>query len=118
MAIASHMKVAALAAPVIATSRSDRSGFWNTSPTAIGSSKPRRVAFAIAMFGTTWNGAKRSAVKRGTEEATTEVISGRGHEGPKVMHIPYYHGNKDGDLVVTVGKEEQDNGEEAAAAAA
>lgn len=49
-------------------------------------------------------------VKRGAEESTTEVISGRGHEGPKVMHIPYYHGNADGDLVVTVGKEEQDNG--------
>lgn len=49
-------------------------------------------------------------VKRGAAEPTTEVISGRGHEGPKVLHIPYYHGNTDGDLVVTVGKEEQDNG--------
>ncbi len=56
-------------------------------------------------------------VKRGAEEATTEVVSGRGHEGPNVKHIPYYHGT-DGDVVVTVGKEEQDNGEEAAAAAA
>lgn len=48
-------------------------------------------------------------VKRGTEEATTEIVSGRGNDGPKVMHIPYYHGS-DGDVVVTVGKEEQDNG--------
>jgi len=54
-------------------------------------------------------------VKRGAEEATTEIVSGRGHEGPNVKNISYYHGS-DGDLVVTIGKEEQDNGEEPAAA--
>jgi len=48
-------------------------------------------------------------VKRGSAEPTTEVVSGRGHEGPKVLHIPYYHGSY-GDVVVTVGQEEQDNG--------
>ena len=48
-------------------------------------------------------------VKRGAAEPTTEVVSGRGHEGPKILYIPYYHGS-DGDVVVTVGKEEQDNG--------
>lgn len=48
-------------------------------------------------------------VKRGAAEATTETVSGRGNEGPKILYIPYYHGS-DGDVVVTVGKEEQDNG--------
>ena len=41
---------------------------------------------------------------------TTEVISGRGHEGPFVKHINYYHGSNEG-VTVFVGKEEQDNGE-------
>ncbi|MEI9964352.1 MAG: hypothetical protein WDM92_06270 [Caulobacteraceae bacterium] len=52
-------------------------------------------------------------VKRGVEDPVTEVISGRGHEGPNVKNIPYYHGNMDGDLVVTIGKEEQDFGDDA-----
>lgn len=47
--------------------------------------------------------------KYGDSEPTTEVISGRGHEGPFVKHIPYYHG-PDNVVVVTVGPEEQDNG--------
>lgn len=42
---------------------------------------------------------------------TTEVISGRGHEGPFVKHIDYYHGNTGFGVTVFVGKEEQDNGD-------
>lgn len=49
--------------------------------------------------------------KYGSNEAVTEVISGRGSDGPKVKDIPYYHGNNPTNIVtVTVGPEEQDNG--------
>lgn len=52
-------------------------------------------------------------VQRDTgEPALTDVISGRGHEGPFVMDIPYYHGGSKV-VTVTVGPEEQDNGEAA-----
>lgn len=48
--------------------------------------------------------------KYGAEEETTEVISGRGHEGPCVKHIPYYHGsNPTNVVVVSVGPEAEDN---------
>lgn len=47
----------------------------------------------------------------GTQPAETEVITGRGHEGPFVKHIPYYHGSNPSNVVhVSVGPEEQDNG--------
>jgi hypothetical protein len=48
--------------------------------------------------------------KRGNDEATTEVISGRGHEGPFVKDIPYYHNNTASVVTVSVGPEEPDNG--------
>lgn len=49
--------------------------------------------------------------KYGDGEAMTETISGRGHAGPFVKHIPYYHGANPGNIVtVSVGPEEQDNG--------
>lgn len=49
--------------------------------------------------------------KYGDKDATTEVISGRGHEGPFVKDIPYYHGSNPSNIVtVSVGPEEQDNG--------
>ena len=45
----------------------------------------------------------------GENEPTAEVISGRGHEGPFVKHIPYYHGSNPSNIVtVTVGPEEPD----------
>lgn len=44
------------------------------------------------------------------QEPTTEVISGRGHEGPFVKDIPFYHGPNCPTVTVTVGPEEQDNG--------
>ena len=47
----------------------------------------------------------------GKNGPTTEVISGRGHVGPNVKHIPYYHGNNpENVVVVSVGPEEPDNG--------
>lgn len=46
--------------------------------------------------------------KQGDRDVT-EVISGRGHEGPKELHIPFYHGPDV--LTLSVGPEEQDNGE-------
>lgn len=49
--------------------------------------------------------------KYGENEPTTEVISGRGHEGPFVKYIQYYHGSNPSNIVVvTVGPEEPDNG--------
>lgn len=52
----------------------------------------------------------------GDGELVTEVISGRGHEGPFVKNISYYHGSNPGNIVtVTVGPEEQDNGDPEAA---
>ena len=48
----------------------------------------------------------------GEEEPTTEVITGRGSNGPFVKNIPYYHGsNPSNVVVVSVGPEEPDNGE-------
>lgn len=50
--------------------------------------------------------------KYGENEPTTEVITGRGNDGPFVKHIPYYHGSNPSNVVtVTVGPEEPDNGE-------
>jgi hypothetical protein len=50
--------------------------------------------------------------KYGDSEASTEVITGRGHSGPFVKHIPYYHGSNASNIVtVTIGPEEQDNGD-------
>lgn len=40
-----------------------------------------------------------------------QVVSGRGHNGPNVLHIPYYHGTDP--MSVEIGPEEQDNGDEA-----
>lgn len=49
--------------------------------------------------------------KYGDNEATTEVISGRGSPTPMVKYIPYYHGsNPSNVVVVSVGPEEQDDG--------
>jgi hypothetical protein len=49
-------------------------------------------------------------VQYGDNEPVTEVISGRGHSGPNVKHIPFYHGLSPDNVVhVTVGPEEQDN---------
>lgn len=49
--------------------------------------------------------------KYGDLEPTTEIISGRGHSGPYVKHIPYYHGsNPNNIVVVSVGPETEDNG--------
>lgn len=49
--------------------------------------------------------------KYGDNEATTEVISGRGFTQPFVKDIPYYHGqNPSNIVVVSVGPEEADNG--------
>ena len=45
----------------------------------------------------------------GDSEPTTEVISGRGHDGPFVRRINYYHGTEEV-VTVTVGPEEADNG--------
>lgn len=41
------------------------------------------------------------------KEPATEVITGRGHDGPFIKDIPAYHGKV---VTVTVGPEEQDNG--------
>ena len=50
--------------------------------------------------------------KYGENEPTTEVISGRGHAGPFVKNISYYHSSNPSNVVtVTVGPEEPDNGE-------
>jgi hypothetical protein len=51
-------------------------------------------------------------VQYGDKEPVTEVISGRGCNGPKVKHIPYYHGMSSDNVVhVAVGPEEQDDGD-------
>lgn len=47
-------------------------------------------------------------------QESTEVISGRGHEGPFVKHVPHYHGPSKVTTVV-VGPEEEDRGEPEAA---
>lgn len=45
------------------------------------------------------------------KEPTTEVISGRGHGGPFIKDIPYYHSPGSNNIVtVSVGPEEPDNG--------
>ena len=46
--------------------------------------------------------------KHGDREKT-EVVSGRGSEGPKVLNIPFYHGSEV--MTVEIGPETQDNGE-------
>jgi len=51
--------------------------------------------------------------KQGDSEES-QVVSGRGHEGPKVLHIPFNHGP--GVLTLSVGPEEQDNGDTEASA--
>lgn len=49
--------------------------------------------------------------KYGDSEPTTEVISGRGHDGPFVKDITYYHGSNPSNIVhVSVGPKEADNG--------
>jgi hypothetical protein len=49
--------------------------------------------------------------KYGDNEATTEVISGRGLDQPFVRDIPYYNGGSPSNIVVvSVGPEEADNG--------
>ena len=48
--------------------------------------------------------------KYGTGEPTTEVISGRGHDGPRIKHISYYHGSNPENVVhVSIGPEEPDD---------
>jgi len=46
--------------------------------------------------------------KQGDREQS-EVISGRGNDGPKVLNIPFYHGPDA--MTLRVGPEEQDNGD-------
>lgn len=49
--------------------------------------------------------------KYGDEAATTEVISGRGHAGPFIKDIPYYHSaNPSNIVIVSIGPEEEDKG--------
>jgi hypothetical protein len=48
-------------------------------------------------------------VKEGNHEPYTEVISGRGHDGPFVKHITHIHGPSN-ITTVSVGPEEPDNG--------
>lgn len=50
-------------------------------------------------------------VQREGVEDSTQTISGRGHDGPKVLDIPYYHGASNV-VTVVVGPEEYDHGEE------
>ena len=46
--------------------------------------------------------------KQGDREHS-QVISGRGHTGPNVVHIPFYHGPDA--MTLELGPEVQDNGE-------
>jgi hypothetical protein len=46
--------------------------------------------------------------KQGDNEVS-ETISGRGHEGPKEMHIPFRHGADV--MTLVIGPEEVDNGD-------
>lgn len=46
--------------------------------------------------------------KQGDREVS-QVISGRGSDGPNVVHIPFYHGPDA--MTLVLGPEEQDNGE-------
>ena len=46
--------------------------------------------------------------KQGDREVS-QVISGRGLDQPNVLHIPFYHGPDA--MTLSVGPEEQDNGE-------
>lgn len=45
------------------------------------------------------------------EQEVTQVVSGRGHNGPHVLHIPFRHGPDV--LTLSVGPEAQDDGEQA-----
>lgn len=47
--------------------------------------------------------------KQGDREFS-EVISGRDHDGPNVLYIPFYHGEDA--MTLSVGPEEPDTGEE------
>jgi len=44
------------------------------------------------------------------EREVTEVVSGRGSQGPKVLSIPFYHGPDI--MTLSVGPETADNGEQ------
>ena len=56
------------------------------------------------------NGNYKLPVKMKQGERVEEfVISGRGHEGPNVKHITFYHG-KDA-MNLEIGPEEPDNGD-------
>lgn len=46
--------------------------------------------------------------KQGDREET-QIVSGRGHDGPKEIYIPFYHGPDV--MTLSVGPEEPDNGE-------
>ena len=48
------------------------------------------------------------------EREVTEVIYGRGSDGPKVLHVPFYHSSDV--MTLSIGPEERDAGEEAKAA--
>lgn len=47
--------------------------------------------------------------KQGDREES-QVISGRDHDGPNVLHIPFYHGADA--MTLSVGPEEPDSGED------
>jgi hypothetical protein len=50
--------------------------------------------------------------KQGDREET-QIISGRGHDGPKEISFPFYHGPDV--MTLSVGPEEEDKGEDSAA---
>lgn len=46
-------------------------------------------------------------LKQGDREET-QVVSGRGHDGPNVVSLPFYHGDEV--MTLSIGPEEQDTG--------
>jgi len=50
--------------------------------------------------------------KQGDREVS-QIVSGRGKDGPNVVYIPFYHGTDV--MTLELGPESPDNGEEAAA---
>lgn len=46
--------------------------------------------------------------KQGDREES-QIISGRGSDGPKVLHIPFHHGPDT--MTLSIGPEERDTGE-------
>ena len=48
--------------------------------------------------------------KQGDREES-QVVSGRGNDGPKMVYIPFHHGSDV--MTLSVGPEEPDNGEAA-----